>query len=332
MRIETEIRTVHLRRPFGISRGITVAKEVILVRIGEGIGEAAPYRFYGDTLDGLLEFLRRAEEVIGEDPYRLEEIEARLEKLGARNYPAKNAILTALYDHIGKELGLPLYRLLGLSGAAVQTTYTIGLGPVEEMLQDLEAHPEFQVYKIKLGVPEDLEIIRALRERTDKPFRVDANAAWSPKEAVQKARVLAELGVEFIEQPVPPDDLEGLAYVTAHSPIPVIADESVLAARDIPRLVGKVDGINIKLAKCGGIREALRMIHTARAFHMKVMIGSMVETSVGITAAAHIASLADYVDLDGAYLLADDPFVGAEIREGMIGPPNTPGLGVTPRP
>ena len=331
MEIQAEIRTIHLKRPFGISRGVTTAKDVILVRIGSGVGEAAPYRFYGDTFEGLLEFLREAEKAIGDDPYRLEEIERSLENIAARNYPAKNAIITALYDHIGKELGLPLYRLLGLSGAPVRTSYTIGLGTIEEMVQDLEAHPDFEVYKIKLGTPQDLEILQALRARTDKPFRVDANAAWTPKEAVRKIEAFADLGVELVEQPVAPDDLEGMAYVTTWSPIPVIADESVLTSRDIPRLVGKVDGINIKLAKCGGIREALRMIHTARAFRLQVMIGCMVETSVGITAAAHIAALADYVDLDGAYLLADDPFQGAEIRGGWIAPPNAPGLGVSLR-
>ncbi len=328
MRLQVETLTVHPARPFAISRATTAEKTVVLVRIGRGVGEAAAYSSHGDTLEGVLAFLKQAEGVLGDDPFDLEGLEQRLHRLAAGHTSAKNAILMALYDHIGQELGVPLYRLLGLSGEAVPTSYTIGLGTPEEMVRDLEAHPEFSVYKIKVGVPGDLELLRELRRHTDKPFRVDANGGWRPKEAVQKIREMADLGVVLVEQPVPPDDLEGLAYVTRHSPIPVIADESVHTSADLPALVGRVDGINIKLAKSGGLREALRMIHIARAFHLRVMLGCMVETSVGITAAAHLASLVDDVDLDGAYLLADDPFEGAWIQDGRIHLPQRPGLGV----
>ncbi len=331
MQVRIETRTVHPTRPFAISRATTAEKTVIFVRIGRGIGEAAVYSSLGDTLDGVLAFLRQAEEALGDDPFDLEGIEQRLHRLASGYSSAKNALLMALYDHVAQELGVPLYRLLGLSGKPVPTSYTIGLGTPEEMVQDLKAHPEFSVYKIKVGVPGDLELLQELRRHTDRPFRVDANGGWQPKEAVRKIRQMADLGVTLVEQPVPADDLEGLAYVRQHSPLPVIADESVRTSADLPALVGRVDGINIKLVKSGGIREALRMIHIARAFHLRIMLGCMVETSVGITAAAHLASLVDDVDLDGAYLLADDPYEGAWIQEGQIHLPPRPGLGVQPR-
>ncbi len=331
LKVQVETLTIHPARPFAIARATTREKTVVIVQVGRGLGEAAAYRSHGDTLEGVLAFLQEAEAVLGDDPFALEEIERRLHRLAAGHTSAKNALLMALYDHVGQELGVPVYRLLGLSGTPVPTSYTIGLGTPEEMVRDLKAHPGFPAYKIKVGQPGDLEILQELRRHTEKPFRVDANGAWYPKEAVQKIQRMADLGVELVEQPVPPDDLEGLAYVTTRSPLPVFADESVHTAADLPRLVGRVDGINIKLAKSGGIREALRMVAIARAFHLKVMLGCMVETSLGITAAAHIASLADFVDLDGAYLLADDPFEGAWIQEGHLRVPDTPGLGVRRR-
>lgn len=165
----------------------------------------------------------------------------------------------------------------------------------------------------------------------DKVLRVDANAAWTPKRALAMVDVLLECGVEYLEQPLPPHDLDGLRFVRDRSALPVIADESCVVSTDIPRLVGVVDGINIKLSKCGGLREALRMIATARAHGMLVMAGCMIETSLGITAAAHFAPLLDYADFDGAALLADDPYVGATIEGGKISIPNRPGLGVERR-
>jgi len=329
--IRWEILQIHPARPFAISRATTAEKTVILVYIGRGVGEAAVYQSHGDTFEGVLAFLREAQGVLGEDPFDLEGIEARLHRLAAGYTSAKNAVLMALYDHIAQELGVPLYRLLGLSGKPMPTSYTIGLGTPEEMVQDLRAHPDFPVYKIKVGMPNDLEILQELRRHTDKPFRVDANGAWQPKEALRKIHAMADLGVELVEQPVSPEDWEGLAYVTARSPIPVFADESVHTTRDLPHLVGRVDGINIKLAKSGGLREALRMVAVARAFHLRIMLGCMVETSVAITAAAHLASLVDAVDLDGAYLLADDPFEGAWISHGTLHLPQRPGLGIRRR-
>jgi L-alanine-DL-glutamate epimerase-like enolase superfamily enzyme len=191
---------------------------------------------------------------------------------------------------------------------------------------------EYPVLKIKLGTDRDADIVRAVRRAApDKTLRADANAAWTPKHALRMIDVLAEHGVEFVEQPVPAHDLEGLRYVRERSTLPVIADESCVTAADIPRLIGAVDGINIKLSKCGGLREALRMIAAARAHGLLVMAGCMVETSLGVTAAAHFAPLLDFADLDGAALLRDDPYSGATIHGGVIRLPDGPGLGVTPR-
>jgi L-alanine-DL-glutamate epimerase-like enolase superfamily enzyme len=193
-----------------------------------------------------------------------------------------------------------------------------------------EAAP-YPVLKIKLGTDRDEEILRTIRDVTDKPIRVDANAGWTADRAIAMLPVLKEYGVEFLEQPLPPDDLEGLARVRREAPLPIVVDESCIVAADIPRVAAAADGINIKLAKCGSLREALRMIATARAHGMLVMVGCMIESSLGITAAAHFTSLVDAADLDGAALTKNDPFVGATIEGGRICLPRGPGLGVSRR-
>ena len=240
----------------------------------------------------------------------------------------------ALHDMIGKRLGVPVYKLWGLDPAASPpTSFTIGIAPDEETLRArvVEA-AQYPVLKIKLGTSWDERIVRIVRELAPKKvLRVDANAAWTPKHTLRMVPILQELGVEFVEQPLPPDDLEGLRFVRERSSLPIVADESCLVASDIPKLAGAVDGINIKLAKCGGLREALRMIATARAHGMLVMAGCMIESSLGITAAAQFAPLLDCVDLDGAALVSNDPYVGATIDGGVIRIPDGAGLGVERR-
>jgi L-alanine-DL-glutamate epimerase-like enolase superfamily enzyme len=193
---------------------------------------------------------------------------------------------------------------------------------------------EYPILKIKLGTDRDEEILRTIRDATDKTIRVDANAGWTVERALRMAPLLKEYGVEFLEQPLPPEDLEGLARVRRHAnahDLPVVVDESCIVASDIPRLAGAADGVNIKLAKCGSLREALRMIATARAHGMLVMVGCMIESSLGITPAAHFTPLVDAADLDGAALIVDDPFTGATIAGGQIRLPTGPGLGVRRR-
>jgi len=242
---------------------------------------------------------------------------------------AKAAIDMALYDRMGKELGQPLYRIWGLDPSRTTlTSYTIGISDTEDMLRKVRAAKDYPVLKIKMGHPGDLEQLRAIRAITDQVIRVDANAAWEPKEALYKIDAMAELSVEFVEQPLPPRNVEGMRWLHRRSRLPLIVDESCLTNDDIPALVDQCDGINIKLMKCGGLYEALRMIFTARAHHLQVMLGSMIESSVANTAMAHLSPLVDYADLDGHVLIANDPYLGLKLEQGKIVLPDGPGLGV----
>jgi L-alanine-DL-glutamate epimerase-like enolase superfamily enzyme len=225
-----------------------------------------------------------------------------------------------------------LYRVWGLDPRrAPVSSFTIGLDTPERLRVKVAEAAPYPVLKIKLGTDRDEAILATIREITDKPLRVDANAGWSRARAHAMLPVLKAHGVEFVEQPLAPDDVEGLAQLRRAGVLPIVVDESCIVARDIPRLAGAVDGINIKLAKCGSLREALRMIATARAHGLLVMVGCMIETSLGITAAAHFTPLVDAADLDGAALTVNDPFVGATIDGGRITLPDRPGLGVRPR-
>ena len=333
MNIRHQITNLQLVHPFKIARrAVDRFRQVISVELDSGLGETAPAKFYGETV----ETVQRALEIF--DPFldgNLDAIQAimnELESVMRGNYAAKSAIDMALHDRLGKVLGVPLYRLWGLDPNETPcTSFTIGLDEPEMMQQKVREASEYPILKVKLGTSHDLEIIRTLREVTDKPIYVDANTAWTPKEAVRKIRELVPYGIELIEQPTHPDDLEGLKFVREHSELPIIADESVKRATDIPALVGCVDGVNIKLVKCGGLLEAMRIIHVARAHGLQIMIGCMIESSLGITAAAHLTPLVDYADLDGHLLIANDPYSGVRLEAGKLILPNLPGIGVIPR-
>jgi L-alanine-DL-glutamate epimerase-like enolase superfamily enzyme len=339
MRISWEKLDVHTKHPFRISRGVRTEDTVVWLRLEldgiEGWGEADPSPYYGespDTVGEALETLRPRLET-AEDPFDLETIERDLRALLPGNGSAHAAVSAALYDWIGKRLGQPLWRLLGLDPAtAPPSSFTIGIDEPEVMAGKVLEAAEYGILKIKVGTGDDEPMLRAVRDAAPEVvLRVDANAAWTPREALEGIAMLRDFGVEFVEQPVPPDDRDGLASVHARSALPIIADESCLVASDIPGLADRVDGINIKLAKCGGAREALRMIHTARACGLKVMLGCMLETTLGIAASAHLAPLVDYADLDGAELLRDDPFSGPHLESGRIVLGDEPGLGVVRR-
>ncbi|MCH8294116.1 dipeptide epimerase [Candidatus Poribacteria bacterium] len=333
MNIRHQITDLQLVHPFKIARrAVDRFRQVISVELDSGLGETAPAKFYGETV----ETVQRALEIF--DPFlngNLDAIQAIMDTLESTmrgNYAAKSAIDMALHDRLGKVLGVPLYRLWGLDPDETPcTSFTIGLDEPEMMQQKVREASEYPILKVKLGTSHDLEIIRTLREVTDKPIYVDANTAWTPKEAVRKIRELVPYGIELIEQPTHPDDLEGLKFVREHSELPIIADESVKRATDIPALVGCVDGVNIKLVKCGGLLEAMRIIHVARAHGLQIMIGCMIESSLGITAAAHLTPLVDYADLDGHLLIANDPYSGVRLEAGKLILPNLPGIGVIPR-
>jgi L-Ala-D/L-Glu epimerase len=340
VKLSWEVITVRTTHTFVIARGGAAEHRVVRVRVtdgdgAEGWGEAAPNRFYGETPESAVGALERLRPVVDRVPAEhLEELETQMNAALRLNGSVKSAISAAAHDLVGKRLGVPLYQLWGLDPArAPLSSFTIAIAATtDELVRRVHEAASYPVLKVKLGTDHDPEIIRAVRAAApDKVIRVDANAAWTPKHALRMITLLADLGVEYVEQPVAAQDIDGLRFVRERSPIPVIADESCVVAADIPRLAGAVDGINIKLSKCGGLREALKMIATARAHGMLVMAGCMIESSLGITAAAHFAALLDYADLDGAALLADDPCVGATIDRGQIVVPSGPGLGVTAR-
>jgi L-Ala-D/L-Glu epimerase len=337
LRMEIEVLELRTRHPFIIARGGQSDYRTVMVRLkdgegNEGWGEAAPTRFYGETTETVLAALDAYGTQLPEDPFDLEKAEQRWEQLLRRNPAARAALSSALHDLVGKRLAVPLYRLWGLDPAkAPRSTFTIGLDVPDKMRAKVREAEQYPILKIKLGTDRDVEILRTIRDATDREIRVDANCGWTLKQTVRMLPVLEEFGVTVLEQPLPPEQLDGLAEIRRRADIPLIADESCETAADIPRLVGKVDGINIKLAKCGSLREAIRMIAIARAHGMTVMVGCMIESSIGITAAAHFTPLVDIVDLDGAALLAHDPFVGATIDGGQVSLPSGPGLGVRRR-
>lgn len=340
LKLLVEQASITTRHPFVIARGSTNGYKRAWVRLVdsdglEGWGEADPSSFYGESLETVLAAFERLKSHLPSDPFELEAAEARWEQVVPRNGAARAALSAAIHDLMGKKLGQPLWRIWGLDPKrAPLSSFTIGLDTNDKMRAKVREAEAYPILKIKLGTDRDEEILKTIRGATEKPIRVDANAGWDVARAKQMIPVLKQYGVEFLEQPLVPDDLDGLLevrHVAADHELPVVVDESCLVAADIPRLVGRADGINIKLAKCGSLREALRMIAAARAHGMLVMVGCMIETSLGITAAAHFTPLVDAADLDGAALTVDDPFAGATIEQGQIRLPTEPGLGVKRR-
>ena len=331
MEIGVERLTVCTKRPFTIAHGSSDAFERVVLTLREGDvagrGEAAPTSYYGQDATDIEDALGRIEM---RDPW---DIEDALDENGFLPPPALAALDAALHDLAAKRLGVPVYRLLGLGRPEPQSAYTLAIAELETTVAEAKRLSGFPILKIKVGGGEDLETIRAVAKVSDASLWVDANEAFSPEEAPELSRELKRIGVRMIEQPAPAAaGPEALRVVTdAAEPVPVIADESAIDARDVPRLRGCVSGVNVKLAKCGGIRGALRMIHTARAHNMLVMLGCMVESSLGIATAAQISGLVDFVDLDGAMLLADDPFAGLDYEKGRIRLRGESGLDVEPR-
>ena len=335
--LATEVLTLATRHPFVIARGGEDDHRVVWVRLrdGDGVegwGEADPARFYGETAETVLTTLGQLQSHLPRDAFDLEAAEATFAGVAPQAGAARAALSAALHDLVGKRLGVPVWRLWGLDATrAPRSSFTIGLDTAERMREKVAEAAAYPILKIKLGTDRDEAILQAVRDATDKPIRVDANAGWTRERALTMLPVLKAYRVEFLEQPLPPDDLEGLTAVRRRGVLPVVADESCLVASDVARLAGAVDGVNIKLAKCGSLREGLRMIATARAHGMLVMVGCMIESSLGITAAAQLTPLVDAADLDGAALTVNDPFVGATIAAGQIRLPTEPGLGVRHR-
>ncbi len=336
MHIDAKPIDLTLTVPFRISRGVEYTTSNVVVQINHegftGYGEAAPDEYYGESQETVLACVALFAGNLGNDPFALEDVMRHLDKIIRRNPAAKAAVDMALYDLIGKMLGVPLYKLLGLNAAhAAYTSFTLGLDSPIEMAKKALIARDYPIPKVKVGTRHDVEIIKAIRDVSSAVMRVDANAGWTPKEAIKNINALASYNIEFVEQPIDAHDWAGLKLIRENVPLPIIADESCVTVEDIPRIADCVDGINIKLMKCGGIRHALKMIHVARAHNLRVMIGCMIESSLAITAAAHLTPLVDYADLDGHLLINDDPYVGVTVEKGKLVLPDGPGLGVKTR-
>jgi L-Ala-D/L-Glu epimerase len=325
--------TLRLAEPFSISRSTSVEERVLWVELEHGgvsgFGEAQPQDHYGESVERAESFLEDVETLLGDDPFALEAIDARLREIPG-NQAAKAALDAALHDLCGKLVGEPVWRLLGLAPGGPPTSWTIWLGDPDDMARRAEAvGRRFRRLKLKLGGRDglDVERVRAVRAVTDAPLQVDVNEYWQPAEALEAVRELVPLGVQYVEQPLPAGDPGG-ARLKEASPLPIYVDEDVHALNDVREAAERAHGINIKLAKSGGIREAIRMAHAARALGLGVMLGCMIESGLGISAACQIASLCDHVDLDGNLLLEDDPWPGVCFVDGVQVASAHPGLGV----
>ena len=326
-----------LRHVFTISRESISVQKTLIVELEEdglrGYGEATTNHYYGFTFENMAAALESVRGRLAarclEDPAALwDELAPSLQD----NPFAQCALDQAAHDLWGKKRGKPVYELWGLSAERLPVTnYTIGIDRIDVMVAKMQEFPGWPVYKIKLGTPHDLDIVRSLREHTEAVFRVDANCGWTAEETIRNSHALKELNVEFIEQPLPADRWEDMRRVCAESALPVIADESCILPPDVDRCQGCFHGINIKLVKCGGLTPARRMIARARQLGLKVMVGCMTESTVGISAIAQLLPLLDYVDMDGALLLARDIADGVTIEQGHCRYPDVPGCGVTLR-
>ena len=332
MEISGRVVRLELEEPFTIARGTETEVEVVQVEIRHrdvvGLGEGAPIERYDESAESALHYVDAVDESLGDDPFALDEI---FERLPSEQFAARAAIDAALHDLCGKLVGLPAWRLLGLRRAGPPTSWTITLAEPNAMAAAAARASDgrFRRLKLKLGGQDgrDIERIRAVKDATRLPLQVDVNEAWSADEALDALPQLAELGVQYCEQPLSAGDEAG-PEVKRRSPLPIYVDEDCHTLRDVALCAARAHGINIKLAKSGGIREAVRMACAARALGLGVMLGCMIESGLGIAAGCVVASLCDHVDLDGNLLLARDPSPGVQLTDGVQLPPREPGLGV----
>lgn len=334
-KLEYKIKQLNLVHTWTIARNSSNEKNNVFVKYEKdgvvGIGEAAPNVRYNETPESTIATIEKAQPLFKKyDPWNFVDLGYAILNVGEEQTAAKCAMDIAVMDWVTKKLGVPLYKYLGLDKSKTPiTSFSIGIDTPEVMQQKIREAEKYPILKIKLGKDNDEEIMKAVRDVTDKTVRVDANEGWKTKEeALEKIKWLEKMNVEFVEQPMPSDMLKETRWLRDQVNIPIVADEAVKSAADIPKLAEAYDGINIKLMKSGGLQEALRMIWMARSLGMKIMLGCMIESSCAITAAAHISPLVDWADLDGNLLIANDPFKGATVEHGKMMLPENPGLGL----
>lgn len=332
---ETSVKRLQLRHTWTTTMSSSQYRDTIHVRVMAdgvtGVGEGAPIaRYHENAEDGAKAIAGIAGILDGANLWQYEKLMEKISHEMQGQFAAKAALDVALMDWIGQKMNVPLYRLFGLDAAdAPVTTFSIGIDTPEITKQKVREADAFPVLKIKVGLDTDEATIEAVRSVTNKPLRVDANEGWKDKEeAVRKINWLETQGVEFVEQPMPAEMIEETRWVRKHVHLPLLADEAATSAKAIPALAEAFDGVNVKLDKCGGIQQSLRMIYVAKSLGMKTMLGCMVSTSVSVTAAAHLSPLVDYADLDGNLLIANDPYTGVKVENGKLLLPNSPGLGV----
>ena len=332
MQIKIHTYQLKLKHTFSISHESRDVMPSLIVELAQdghsGYGEATETRYYGVTLDGMVKTLEQLRSVIERTPITTpESFWETMHPHLAGNVFVLCALDQAAHDLYGKLQGKPVYEIWGLKPENMPiSNFTIGMASIEKMVEKMKEQP-WPIYKVKLGTDHDIEIIEALREHTDATFRVDANTAWTAEQTIANAPRLKELGVEFIEQPLKANDWEGMKLVHKESALPVIADESCHIEADVAYCYGFFHGVNVKLMKCGGLTPARRMVEHARRLGLKVMVGCMTESSVGISAIAQLLPLLDYVDMDGALLLSNDPATGVEVVDGHARFPKVNGTG-----
>ena len=338
MKLSFKPFTLELKHPFGVSVNTRSTTPIVLTTIEygkfKGYGEASMPPYLGESQESVMKFLAKVDLSKVENPLELETILSAVDAIEPGNTAAKASVDIALHDLMGKIMGQPLYNVWGFNKAKTpNTVFTIGIDTPEMVRKKVqEVDPQFKLLKIKLGRDNDREIIEAVRSVSDKPLVADANQGWTNKErALETIHFLKEKGAVLIEQPMPKEMVDENAWITERSPIPVMADEAIKRLPDLIKMKGVYHGVNLKLMKTTGLREAHKMIILARAFGMKLMIGCMTETSCGITAAAHLTPMVDWADLDGALLSKNDAFKGLTFVDGKITLPNAPGIGAVPR-
>jgi L-alanine-DL-glutamate epimerase-like enolase superfamily enzyme len=329
MKLHWEPITLDLKTTFRVAHGTSDQRQNVLVYLDDGVGEAAAVPYYGETQEGIIKYLESVSD-LGHDPFDIDGVLLRRPP-GSR--AARSAIDEALHDLWGKKLGQPLYKLFGLNPKDLPlTSFTIAMDE-PELMAERARESGYPIIKIKLGSDKDEAMVAAIRKATQSRLRVDANAGWSRERALQIIPRLVEYDLELIEQPLSVDDVEGYFWLKERLRaqkvhIPIYADETAKTSHDVPKLAGAIDGVVVKTMKSEGIREALRMIHTAQAHDMQIMLSCMVESSVGVTAAAHLAPLCDHADLDGPLLIKNDPYRGLKYEGAKFTLPEGPGLGL----